>query len=137
MTFGFFDSIKAFLTGGKPATSDAAEDIEPEPPFDDAIVLPLEDRMDLHPFAPRDIPSVVEEYLEQCLENGFQEVRIIHGRGQGVQRRIVRSLLAKHTRVTSFKDAPSELGGWGATVVTLLERPGDGERGGQGDKGSR
>jgi len=129
LTSGFLDALKAFLTKGKPGTGIASENMDPEPPFDDTIVLPLEDHIDLHPFAPRDVPSVVEEYLEQCLEHGFQEVRIIHGRGKGVQRRIVRSRLAKHPRVVAFKDAPAELGGWGATVVTLLERQGDKETG--------
>ena len=74
------------------------------------------------PFAPKDIPSVVEEYLEQCKQGGLTEVRIIHGRGTGVQRNIVRSILQKHPLVLSFKDAPAEAGGWGATVVVLGEK---------------
>ena len=90
-----------------------------DPPFEDPIVLPLEDAIDLHPFAPKDIPSVVEEYLDQCHKAGFHEVRIIHGRGKGIQRQIVRSLLEKYPQVLSFKDAPPESGGWGATVVQL------------------
>ena len=88
-------------------------------PYPEPVVLPLEDFIDLHPFAPKDIPSVVEEYLEQCIAAGLSEVRIIHGRGIGVQRDIVRSLLEKHKRVVSFQDAPAEAGGWGATVVIL------------------
>ena len=88
-------------------------------PFSDPVVLPIEDSIDLHPFAPKDIPSVVEEYIAQCLAAGIFEIRIIHGRGAGVQRRIVQSILAEHTRVASFKDAPAEAGGWGATVVVL------------------
>lgn len=64
----------------------------------------------------------MEEYLQQCVEHGFREVRIIHGRGKGIQRRIVQSFLAKHPKVKSFKDAPPERGGWGATVVTLPSR---------------
>jgi len=99
--------------------------LELEPPFDETIVLPIEDRIDLHPFAPQDISSVVEEYLEQCVEHGFEEVRIIHGRGKGVQRRIVRSLLAKHPRVVSFRDASPDTGGWGATVVALAGKAGN------------
>ena len=95
---------------------------EPESPFSEPIVLPIEDSIDLHSFAPRDIPSVVEEYLEQCKQAGFSEVRIIHGRGAGVQRNIVRSILQKHPRVLSFQDAPAEAGGWGATVVVLGEK---------------
>ena len=88
-------------------------------PFSHPIVIPITDVIDLHAFSPRDIPSVVTEYLEQALEAGFGEVRIIHGRGIGVQRNIVRSILQKHPRVHSFKDASAESGGWGATVVLL------------------
>lgn len=92
---------------------------ESEPPFNDPVVLPLEDSIDLHPFQPRDIPSVVEEYLQQCIDAEIFEVRLIHGKGKGVQRDIVRSLLEKHPAVASFHDAPAEAGSWGATVVTL------------------
>jgi DNA-nicking Smr family endonuclease len=91
----------------------------PDPPFDEPVVLPLQDSIDLHPFSPKDIPSVVEEYLEQCIQAGLSEVRIIHGRGVGVQRNIVRSLLEKHPGVDSFQDAPPQAGGWGATLVVL------------------
>ena len=92
---------------------------ESEPPFSDPVVLPLEDSIDLHPFQPKDIPSVVEEYLQQCIEAGIPQVRIIHGKGSGVQRNIVRSVLEKHASVVSFQDAAAEAGGWGATVVVL------------------
>jgi len=88
-------------------------------PFDDPVILPIEDHLDLHPFQPKEISSVVEEYLEQCREAGFEEVRLIHGKGRGVQRNIIRSLLEKHPHVDSFHDAPLEAGGWGATVVRL------------------
>jgi DNA-nicking Smr family endonuclease len=88
-------------------------------PFNEPIAVPIEDSIDLHAFSPKEIPSVVEEYLEQCIQAGIYEVRIVHGRGQGVQRRIVQSLLAKHPLVASFKDAPAEAGGWGAMVVVL------------------
>lgn len=90
--------------------------------FGEPVVVPIEDSIDLHSFAPRDIPSVVEEYLEQCQQAGFKEVRIIHGRGTGVQRNIVRGILEKHPLVLSFKDAPAEAGGWGATAVVLGEK---------------
>lgn len=88
-------------------------------PFGEPVVVPIEDSIDLHAFSPREIPSVVEEYIAQCLQAGIHEVRIIHGRGKGVHRRIVQSILAKHPRVASFKDAPTEAGGWGATVAAL------------------
>jgi dsDNA-specific endonuclease/ATPase MutS2 len=61
----------------------------------------------------------VEEYLEECWKAGFAEVRLVHGRGKGLQRRMVRSLLENHPHVLSFKDAPAEGGGWGATMVQL------------------
>jgi dsDNA-specific endonuclease/ATPase MutS2 len=95
---------------------------EPESPFTEPIVLPLADSIDLHTFAPKDIPSVVEEYLEQCCQAGLQEVRIIHGRGIGVQRNIVRNILQRHSQVLSFRDAPVEAGGWGATIVELKKK---------------
>lgn len=88
-------------------------------PFDEPVVIPIQDVIDLHPFAPKDIPSVVEEYLKQCKQAGFCRVRIIHGRGAGIQRKIVRRLLQKHPAVLSYEDAPAEAGGWGATVVVL------------------
>jgi len=75
--------------------------------------------LDLHAFAPRDIPSVVSEYLEAAHARGFTEVRLIHGRGIGVQRGIVQSLLARHPLVAAFADAPPDRGGFGATIVRL------------------
>jgi DNA-nicking Smr family endonuclease len=93
--------------------------MKPDPPNDDAVVLPIEDSIDLHHFQPREIPGVVEEYLEECRKAGFSEVRLIHGKGIGVQREIVRSLLSKHPTVLNFRDAPAEAGAWGATVVVL------------------
>jgi DNA-nicking Smr family endonuclease len=77
--------------------------------------VPIEDSIDLHPFQPREIHVVVEEYLYQAIERGFREVRIIHGRGMGIQREIVRSILEKHPEVLSFHDAPDR----GSTYVTL------------------
>ena len=94
---------------------------EAEPPFSDPVVLPLEDSIDLHPFQPKDIPSVVEEYLQQCIDAGILEVLLIHGKGNGVQRNVVRSVLEKHPAVASFHDAPAEAGSWGATVVILKQ----------------
>jgi DNA-nicking Smr family endonuclease len=91
----------------------------PDEPFEEPIAIPIEDALDLHPFAPRDIPSVVESYLEAACEAGFLEVRLIHGRGKGIQRDRVRTLLAAHPRVRAFRDAPMARGGWGATLVEL------------------
>jgi DNA-nicking Smr family endonuclease len=92
---------------------------EPESPFKDPVCLPIEDHLDLHPFQPKEIASVVEEYLNECQQAGFAEVRLIHGKGLGVQRNIIRSLLTKHPAVLSFQDAPLEAGSWGATIVVL------------------
>ena len=79
--------------------------------------IPIEDQIDLHAFAPRDIPSVVEEYIREAHEAGFREVRLIHGRGKGIQRGIVQAALERHPAVESFYDAPeSHLG---ATVANL------------------
>ena len=89
----------------------------PDP--DDEVVVPIEDSIDLHSFAPQDIPLVVDEYLHEACRRGFREVRLIHGRGKGVQRAVVQSLLGRHPLVERFSDAPAEAGGWGATVVML------------------
>jgi dsDNA-specific endonuclease/ATPase MutS2 len=77
--------------------------------------VPLEDSIDLHTFQPREVAIVVEEYLYQALRRGFAQVRIIHGRGIGVQREIVQSILEKHPGVAGFRDSPDR----GSTYVTL------------------
>lgn len=87
------------------------------------VPVPIEEVLDLHPFHPRDIPSVLEEYLREAAARGFQEVRLIHGRGKGFQRQVVQDLLARHPLVLQFADAPPGRGGWGATLVRL--RPSD------------
>ena len=92
---------------------------DPDSPFSEPIVLPIKDSIDLHAFRPKEIPGLVEEYLEQCRQAGLKEVRIIHGRGTGVQRNIVRGILERHPLVLSFHDGSPEGGGWGATVVVL------------------
>jgi DNA-nicking Smr family endonuclease len=96
----------------------------PESPFSDAVVVPLQDSIDLHAFQPKDIPSVVREYLEQCREAGIRQIRIVHGKGIGVQRNVVHSVLRNHPAVQSFQEAPLEAGGWGATLVVLKEETG-------------
>jgi DNA-nicking Smr family endonuclease len=90
---------------------------------DDPVPVPIEDSIDLHGFRPRDVPDVVEDYLEAAHEKGFREVRLIHGRGQGVQRARVQALLSRHPLVERFTDAPHWRGGWGATVVVLRDAP--------------
>jgi DNA-nicking Smr family endonuclease len=86
---------------------------------DDAVELPITSELDLHSFAPREIASLVEEYLRVCREKGILEVRLVHGRGKGVQRAAVRRLLGTLESVAEFREAPPESGGWGATLVTL------------------
>lgn len=91
----------------------------------DAHQVPIEGSLDLHAFAPSDIRSVVEEYVRAAHQAGLREVRLIHGRGRGVQRGIVQAALEKHPLVASFHDAPeSHLG---ATIALLAEEEG-GER---------
>jgi dsDNA-specific endonuclease/ATPase MutS2 len=96
-----------------------------DPDFDDEPVrIPITDVFDLHTVPPRDVKFVVEEYLNEAYRLGFRALRIIHGRGIGVQREMVRSILARTPFVADFHDAPGEAGGWGATVVTLTSREG-------------
>ena len=87
--------------------------------LNEPVRIPITDVIDLHSIPPRDVKPVVEEYLIQAHHLGFKILRIIHGRGIGVQREIVRSVLARTPFVKSFGDAPAEAGGWGATIVTL------------------
>lgn len=84
-----------------------------------AVVVPIGEEIDLHSFAPRDVPAVVADYLAACREKGLRLVRLVHGRGKGVQRAVVRRLLADLEAVEAFADAPPAAGGWGATVVRL------------------
>ena len=81
--------------------------------------IPVEDVLDLHPFRPAETASVVAEYVAAAAARGFREVRLIHGRGIGVQRSIVRKALERSSHVVSFEDATPDRGGWGATVVRL------------------
>lgn len=82
-------------------------------------VLEITDVLDLHSFLPREVPDVVRDYLDAAYEKGLRRLRIVHGRGAGVQRRTVRTLLERDPRVVEFGDAPAAAGGWGATWVTL------------------
>jgi hypothetical protein len=88
------------------------------------VVLPITAELDLHTFAPRDVPSVVTEYIHACREKGLLRVRVIHGRGKGVQRAEVRRTLRSLPFVVSFADAPPASGGWGATVIDLTPAAG-------------
>jgi DNA-nicking Smr family endonuclease len=83
------------------------------------VILPIEDVLDLHTFRPQDIPDLLEDYLAECLKYEFYAVRIIHGKGKGVQKKRVQGILKNNPKVASFRDAPPEAGGWGATLVAL------------------
>ena len=98
------------------------EGADSDPDTAEPVRLPIESVLDLHSFRPSEIESVVEEYLEAARQAGFEEVRIVHGRGIGLQRETVRRVLARTAFVISFKDAPLGAGGWGATVAQLRTR---------------
>jgi hypothetical protein len=85
----------------------------------ESVTLELQDWVDLHPFRPAEIEAVVREYLEAARAGGLREVRIVHGRGRGVHRALVRRVLGESPLVAAFADAPPARGGWGATVVRL------------------
>jgi len=92
---------------------------QPGPAQSEAQVLEITDVLDLHSFPPKEIKNLVKDYLDEAYGRGFRSLRIIHGRGVGVQRRTVRTLLERDPRVVSFADAEMGGGGWGATVVEL------------------
>ncbi len=86
------------------------------------VKIPIEDVLDLHCFHPREVPSLLEDYLEECFKAEIETVRIIHGKGGGILKKIVRKELEKNELAVSFKDASMESGGWGATVVELKRK---------------
>ena len=88
---------------------------------EEPVRIPITDVFDLHSVPARDVKAIVEEYLIEAHRMGLRALRLIHGRGTGVQREAVRSILGKTPFVESFNDAPMEAGGWGATVVTLRD----------------
>jgi dsDNA-specific endonuclease/ATPase MutS2 len=92
---------------------------EDEDPFTAPVTLEIRDVIDLHSIPPRQVKAVVEEYLREAHHRGFPCVRIIHGKGMGVQREMVRAVLACAPFVISFTDAPPEAGGLGATIAEL------------------
>jgi len=89
-------------------------DHDPEP-----VEYPIDGTLDLHQFQPKEVKDVVVDYIEACLERGIYSLRIIHGKGIGVQREMVRSVLKKHPAVLSFRHEGGTGGSWGATVVDL------------------
>jgi dsDNA-specific endonuclease/ATPase MutS2 len=101
----------------EPVTDDP--DSDPFNPFTEPVVVPITDVFDLHTIPPRDVKLVIEEYLSEARRLGFRSVRIIHGKGIGVQREMVRKILSRTSFVLDWKDAPPEAGGLGATIVSL------------------
>lgn len=100
-------------------TGDDDDEVDPFDPFPEPVRLEITDVFDLHSIPPREVRAVVEEYLSEARRLGFRRVRIIHGKGVGVQREAVRKVLARTPFVEHFSDAPPEAGGWGATVARL------------------
>ena len=98
---------------------DSPDPLDPFNPFPEPVSIPITDVFDLHTIQPRDVKLVIEEYLNEARRLGFRSVRIIHGKGKGVQREIVRSMLERTSFVTDWMDAPPEAGGLGATIVRL------------------
>jgi dsDNA-specific endonuclease/ATPase MutS2 len=94
---------------------DEAVDPDPAAP----VELEVTDVLDLHSFPPGEVGAIVRDYLDLAAERGYPQVRIVHGRGIGVQRETVRRILDRDPRVESFGDAPAEAGGWGATWARL------------------
>ena len=94
-------------------------DFDLDNPFPEPVEIEITDVFDLHTIPPRDVKRVVEEYLQLAREKGYKCVRIIHGKGIGVQREMVRSILARTSFVSDWTDAPPTAGGLGATIVRL------------------
>ena len=120
MTFDFL--LKMFRRA--PSYAQEAEDdsLDPNNPFTEPVIIEFRDVIDLHSIPPRQVRQVVEEYIEEAHRRGVEWVRIIHGKGMGVQREMIRSILTRSPFVVDFRDAPPEAGGWGATGVTLAVR---------------
>jgi dsDNA-specific endonuclease/ATPase MutS2 len=86
------------------------------------IQFPIEDVLDLHTFLPKEIPDLLDDYLDACVAKGLYSIRIIHGKGQGILRERVRKHLKNNALVHTFRTAPPEAGGWGATLVELIPK---------------
>ena len=102
-------------------TSEPDDAVDPFHPFPDPVTIEITDVIDLHTIPARDVKRVVVEYLHQAHQARFRSVRIIHGKGIGVQREIVRSVLATSEFVADWTDAPPDAGGLGATIVRLCD----------------
>ena len=83
------------------------------------VHIPIDGNLDLHLFNPKEVSDLLDDYFEECVREGLFEIRVIHGKGSGVLKKRVHSILSKHPLVASFREAPPDAGGWGATLVTL------------------
>ena len=92
-------------------------EIDDTPPYPEPVVIEITDVFDLHTIPPREVKAVIEEYLREAHREGFRVVRIIHGKGIGVQREMVRAVLSRASFVADWSDAPPDAGGLGATIV--------------------
>jgi len=95
------------------------QSFDPNNPFPEPVIMPFRDVLDLHSIPPGQVRAVIEDYMDEAHSRGVRFVRIIHGKGIGVQREMIRSILSRSAFVIDYSDAPPEAGGWGATVVTL------------------
>jgi DNA-nicking Smr family endonuclease len=86
------------------------------------VQMPIDGTLDLHTFKPGDVPELLEDYFNACVQAGIYSVRVIHGKGSGTLKKRVQALLKKNALVAAFKDAPPEAGGWGATLVVTLSQ---------------
>jgi hypothetical protein len=127
---GLREKFASWLRGSRDAADrrafeqNADDVIDPFNPFLEPVTIAITDTFDLHTISPREVRLVVEEYLSEAHRKGFRSVRLIHGKGIGVQREMVRSILGRIPFVTGFTDAPPEAGGRGATVAYLSTDPG-------------
>src|SRR5262249_37382858 len=113
------DQVRQWLKPGRPVLIEEPSLDEAEDPFDQPVEMEIRDVIDLHSIRPKQVKAVVEEYLIQARARNFRYVRIIHGKGIGVQREIVRKILSRTPFVIDYRDAPSDSGGPGATIAEL------------------
>jgi dsDNA-specific endonuclease/ATPase MutS2 len=113
------DAVKDHATDTPVRNDQDKAEVDEFNPFPEPVVIEFRDVLDLHSIPPRLVKTVVEDYIDEAHRRGVRQVRIIHGKGIGVQREMVRSILGRSEFVAGFQDAPAEAGGWGATIARL------------------